>query len=585
MNRKRKMLFIAIVLLIAVIINSCSREWRSDAELTIVAASLKVIPDKNYNRFSQRVSTIIAKEIKERTGADIITDDTAAEYSIVLKIDSLSLSKNDGFSILTTHNSKGKISITGQSKSGLLAGIGKLLRISSYSPGTITIPDTTIEDAPMMNIRGLYPATHFHNYYHVAPNEKIDKLLEDFALLGANNIYIAFDMHEYDGLQHPKAQKQLSRVKHIAKTTHDLGMKFTLGFIANEGYNNTPKKLRAKRSEGIADYGTEICPSTEEGRVLILKNQKEIISSFDKVEMFCSWPYDQGGCACDKCSPWGGNGFIKISKDDAENFHKIFPKGEFWLSTWNFDLRHTGDYAGLFSYMQKEKPDWITGLLTGIQSKNYLQTFDRPYPEKYKVAWFPEISMLKVRPWMWSANPLPNHFKKIIGELKEKIVGGWIYSEGIYEDINKFIWFSYYWNPDKTMDEIMHEYAAYYLSPDIADEAVKLFHLLEESYPRKDWNVENLDGADEAYSIAEQIDKLLPQWSKKSWRWRSIYDRVQIDYILKKYGHETEEAKAKLRPIFDEIERINYIQPDTYKWLQLVDKMLEKLKKEKNTNE
>ncbi len=579
-NLLNKIFFIVFFVLIITITTFYTGDNKSNTSTTIEPSLLTITADKSESSFFKRVSDIFARVVKERTGRNIKTDDFKAKYTIVLKIDSLAMTKKDGFKIIASPDSKGRIFIIGQSQSGLIAGVGKLLRISNYKTEAIIIPDTTIEDSPKMAIRGIYPATHFHNFYHVASNKEVDRIIEDFALWGANNITIAFDMHHYNGFHDPKAQKQLARLQHLAKTTYDLGMEFTLAFIGNEGYNDIPNGLRAKQSKGIGDFGAEICPATAEGKALIIKNQREIISAFPKVDMFWSWPYDAGGCACEKCMPWGGNGFIKISKEIAKSYKNKFPKGKVWLSTWNFDLRHSGDYDGLFSYLKEEKPEWINGLITGIQSKNYKQTFDRPYPDKYPVAWFPEISMLHVRPWMWSSNPLPNHFKKIMKELNGHIVGGWIYSEGIYEDINKFIWCSYFWNPNRDMDDVLKEYARYYLGENEADAGKKLFYLLEKTFPRKDWNIKNSDKVNEAYALAEQINKSLPGWSKNSWRWRSIYYRALVDYILKNYGHDSKEAKAKLRPVFDEIEHINYIQPDTYKWLQLVDKMLIKLKEE-----
>jgi hypothetical protein len=26
------------------------------------------------------------------------------------------------------------------------------------------------------------------------------------------------------------------------------------------------------------------------------------------------WPYDQGGCTCSHCAPWGTNGFLKVAE-------------------------------------------------------------------------------------------------------------------------------------------------------------------------------------------------------------------------------------------------------------------------------
>ena len=53
---------------------------------------------------------------------------------------------------------------------------------------------------------------------------------------------------------------------------------------------------------------------------------------------------------------------------------------------------------------------------------------------------FPDISMYGQNPWGgYGANPHPGRLQQRWDETKKKLSGGFPYSEGIYEDINKVI--------------------------------------------------------------------------------------------------------------------------------------------------
>jgi hypothetical protein len=169
-----------------------------------------------------------------------------------------------------------------------------------------------------------------------------------------------------------------------------------------------------------------------------------------------------------------------------------------------------------------------------------------------------------MNPWGGcGANPLPGFCTRLAENMGEKIIGGWPYSEGIYEDVNKVFWVRTFWRPEQTTDDILGEYASYYLSPEVVADAVQLFHLLEATHPRNLWRVRNLAEADQAWALAQSIDGRLPAWAKASWRWRLIYLRAAIDHVLKNQGYATPEAQAALKPLAEEIVRI-YHAADTF---------------------
>ena len=153
----------------------------------------------------------------------------------------------------------GDITVTGNDDRGLLYGIGKLLR--ALPPITLSPPAAPwqIESVPSLPVRGMYFATHFHNFYHDAPLEEVTRYIEELALWGCNALLVWFDMHHYDSLQDPAAQQMIHRLRGMLTAANAVGMGAGLLFLANEGYRSSPPALRV--TPAPAQYNVEICPS------------------------------------------------------------------------------------------------------------------------------------------------------------------------------------------------------------------------------------------------------------------------------------------------------------------------------------
>ncbi len=76
----------------------------------------------------------------------------------------------------------GGVCIAASSLRGFVYGLGKLLRGPRQSGGGSTLSSWRGVSRPDKPIRGIYFATHFHNYYHEAPLEEIADYIEDLAL-------------------------------------------------------------------------------------------------------------------------------------------------------------------------------------------------------------------------------------------------------------------------------------------------------------------------------------------------------------------------------------------------------------------
>ena len=562
-------------LLLCVIAGAGSVGSAQEEQMLVVSdGDLRIEIPAGDARVERRAVELLAAEVRRRTGVGVsIGIGGNARNTLAIGTRSstelcelyghahgeLPVLASDGFHIATTPDASGRIYLIGDSPSGVVAGVGRLLRLARYRDGAVAIPETTLTDAPALPVRGIYFATHFHNFYHVAPLAEIDDIIEEHALWGGNHLIVWFDMHHFQSFDDPAAQEHLRRLQHFAETAQAVGMKFGLGFIANEAYDSSPEELRANPNTGTAHYQRELCPSKPRALELIGQWQAEVLDAFPRLDFIWSWPYDQGGCACEDCAPWGANGFLKASEQLSGLYRSRHPEGTFWLSTWLLDqVNAKGEFDGLMDHVRRQEPEWFDGIVVGTHG-DWVPgpLLSRPYPARYPLAAFPEISMYGMNPWgEHGANPLPAFCTRLADNLRGQIAGGWPYSEGIYEDLNKVFWSRFFWHPDAATDEILREYAAYYLSPDVADDAVRMLHVMEETHARNGWSVANLDGADEEWALARGIDERLPDWARESWRWRILYIRATIDGILQSQGFMTPDSRAELQRLCDELVRI-----------------------------
>ena len=216
----------------------------------------------------------------------------------------------------------------------------------------------------------------------------------------------------------------------------------------------------------------------------------------------------------------------------------------------------------MFRFVNQERPTWFDGFIMGTPGSWIPEPLlKRSQPDRYPLTSFPEISMYNMNPWGgFGANPLPRHLGQLAERMKGRIVGGWPYSEGIYEDFNKFLFARYYWQPDQPVDSIIRQYGAYYFGVQAADDTARLFALLESTHPHGGWNAPNLVQADAAYDLATAMQKRMPGWATNSWRWRIVMLRAEIDRALRHEARQTPEGRELLRRCTDELTRIYHAQ-------------------------
>jgi hypothetical protein len=474
-----------------------------------------------------RAFAILKDRIEQRCPANVV--EVGAGAQIVLSVDD-SLSP-DAFRI---DQADGAVRVSGGSPQGLLHGVGKFLRTSRYE-GAFRPSPWRGTSVPRGSLRGMYFATHFHNWYHQASEPEIARYMEDLALWGVNAIMVAFPFINLKGWDDPQAEPAVAMLRRHAKAARDLGLQFAVG-ANNVMFIDAPEDIRATRlpdpTHRRGNSGNPICPSNPEGHAYIMANIRQLFEKLSDIglDIVVFWPYDEGGCACEQCLPWGSNGYLKLSRDLTELGRGYFPKLKTVLSTWMFDTPPEGEWQGLADYLDSDG-EWLDYILADSHEDFPRYPLDAGVPGGRPLLNFPEISMWGNWPWGGvGANPLPARFQRLWEQVKPVVEGGFPYSEGIYEDMNKAVVVQFYWDREQSARATLEEYIAYEFGPGVTEDVLAVIDLLEvtagRSYTKQPVDV---DQVRRAHELAEGVHARLPDWVKANWRWEILHLRAVLD--------------------------------------------------------
>jgi len=236
---------------------------------------------------------------------------------------------------------------------GLFYGTGKFLRKIDFSEGCFSFEKHHIESKPECSLRGIYFAVHFLNWYQMASEKELERYIGDLALWGINSIEVVYPFLHLDGWETPEAEEALSQIKRILKIANKLHMKKGLIVVANQFFRTAPEAFMAKPLpdplKRRGNLGRNLCPSIPEAKKYMLENYETLFSRLQDpgIDLLTFWPYDEGGCSCEKCFPWGANGLLNISEAGAQIARHYFPGLKVILSTWCFDTPQEGEWTGL----------------------------------------------------------------------------------------------------------------------------------------------------------------------------------------------------------------------------------------------
>ncbi len=451
--------------------------------------------------------------------------------------------------------------IAGGDTRGLLYGGGSLVwrRAAGIDPAG--------SGTPAKPVRGVYLATHFGNWFQAAPVAEVETYVDDLALRGANSIAVWFDTHQYRGWTDPAVAPMITRLRSILGRARSLGLETTLTCLANEAWADSPPELRATWSSGhdgyIADpighFHVELCPSKPAGRELLLQWRREVIEAFATpgLDRLLIWPYDQGGCTCTACAPWGAKGFLGLAEEIAGIYHRGTPTGKATFSTWCFGRFHPGEWPAFRQALTTRPAPWIHDLLVDdITLADPGHALNSGAPAGLPLIGFPEVTMWGNDwriPWgSFGATPYAGHLRSIWREHGAKLDGGFIYTEGVFADLNTRLLLRQWWDGNEAAGGVADDLAAEFgaaASPLLTEAVV----LLERSHgrdrrtsdgaavPEPDqpmdparlrFVIRDQPAALQAEALLAKAEVLVAPAIRQGWRWRCLRLRGRIDAAL-----------------------------------------------------
>ena len=525
--------------------------------LSVVFALLSFAVFAAYSKIKVDVSSLpedkrfISRIVETRVNERTIPSDVADTFIVRFQYDNTLNGETSRIRIL-----HGCAEISASRFRSLLFGAGKFLRKIQYGSKTFDVNAGEFLIVQSKEFRQIYFARHFNTWYHRASVDELMRYIDDLALTGINAIQTFPAVAAVDLAYSDKSEQQSFKAvtKAIADHLKEMDMAFTVSGGNNVSGKKIPTELKAMPyaphiMRGFSHFS--VCPSIDGGYELLIDERKRALLATDglSVDNFIYWPYDEGGCACDKCSPWGGRGYLKmIEKLSVINRGK-HPASKHIVSTWLFDEE---DWKGLYKYIESNKR--VDYLL--VDSHDQFPEFPlrNPVPKNVPIITFPEVSMWGRFPWGGTgATPLPRRFEKLFRDVERVVSGFSIYSEGLFDDITKFVITSLYSNPEISYKDALIEYCNYEFPGANPEEFITLIELLEDIHqtsldPKahagntsnnsfanyvKYGNPIELERrskiAKRAKGLAKSIESSMLLVRRKNWRWRQIALRAEID--------------------------------------------------------
>ena len=445
------------------------------------------------------------------------------------------------------------ITVSSGGPCGLLHGAGTLLRGLRETGDTLEYSGPVGESSPSCAVRAVYFASHFGNFYEVASEDELRRYVEELALWGFNILGATLPLFQFESLDDEVGLRMTGQVIRLLKIAKSLGLSTALFTLPNNGFASAPEEIRAKKFPDPLHrrgyHGVQICPSDPEGRRYLIDVWESELEKFRDVgfDYMILWPYDEGGCGCENCWPWGARGFIDMSKEAVRLTRNVFPSVEVVVSTWMFDTPPAGEWDGLRDSLASDK-SWVQYILADAHEDFPRYPLDVCVPGSLPLVNFPEISMWGQGPWGgFGANPLPERFQRLWNQAGHALDGGFLYSEGIFEDLNKCLYSRWYWDRNASAEESMKEYAAWEFGQDVADDVAEMVKIMEHNHVRDEID----ESCEKAFELMQNIEEKMNPEARNRWRWRILRLRALIDRELYHTGGELK--GDVLRDAFDEL--------------------------------
>ena len=486
----------------------------------------------------QKLFPIVKKRIEDRCAA-VCAENIPAEFTLRFVLDDTL--PEEAFSLA---DEKAGIVIRGASFLALLYGAGQFLHKSRYIAEGVIPTLWRGMSVPQNPKRVIQLEQHFFNYYQCCSEEELREQIEDLALWGLNGVSSVFSCLNLTSWDDPSIPNLVKILRCMLSTAKELTLKAGIEF-SNVDFMNPRQELRADYKYLLSKTGNLICPSTEGGYEYIEELFGKILSFVADIglDFIVYIAYDEGGCSCDKCWPWAGRGYYDMTRRLSKFAKQHHPNLEFWLFTWYVGRGddHRNEWPSLYQRLREDAAkgdEWVDYLLLETRD-DYDEVY---YPVRNgqptahtRLLTFPDVSMTGLTPWGgFGAVCTPELMKRWEAPFAPHCHGGYLYSEGIWDDINKAVMLGIYWDRSRSTDETLADYCGYEYPGVPQEDFIRLVNLIEASQSCTNRTTHKpcpLSYCEEAMEIAERVNEALPEKIRMYWKWRILYIRAYLDHV------------------------------------------------------
>ena len=537
----------------------------AESRFTHIDVDASALPEANR---------VIADAVAQRIAARSRCKETNGVFRVAFRLDPSLGGENAKVTV-----KDGSAEVVGARVRALWFGAGKLLSAIDYAAESFAVKPQTVEVKPVKPVRMAYWARHFHNWYHMATAKELKEYAEDMMLMGINGFKYQYVFPPVNLAGATKddvgafTRNSKALYRHIAAMDADM----LLGGGGNQVPQDSPEEYRGvpETDWRRGNLGFNACPAKPKALEYMIGLREKALADLKKDGVtpgyFLHWPFDEGGCECDACKPWGGKGFLSLCQKYDRLNKAAVPGVKTVLSTW---IYHDDEYQMLWDYLAKPESKWIDALMIDAHEDFPQYPLAHKLPRDIPVITFPEISMWKRAQWGGSgATAMPARFERLFRQVEGIASGFMFYSEGLFEDLNKAVVTGLYVDPSSNWQAILAEYARYHFPGVDPQEFVRFVALLEDQHvlPGDQWKMNFFTAVPRAeldafaaktrrsLALARKLEEAMVPRAAKAWRWRLLRLRAEIDAEM--FASE-QVLNEKIVAYYRELNRIYHAEPE-----------------------
>jgi len=497
-----------------------------------------IVVPPGAGRVEQKAVTVLQEEIEKRTGirpartsgqpkdckALIVvclqSQLDRLDVSVPSDLKGIRIPGSEGFCLRVTSEPRPTAVVLGKDRRGVLFGVGRLLRKMHLGKGSILAPaELTIVTAPKYGLRGhqlgYRPKTNAYDAWSVAQYEQY---IRELALFGTNSIELIPPRSDDDRTSRHMKVNALEMMIRSSEILDSYGLDVWIWY-PNVG----------------DDY------VSDEGIKRELDERQEVFRKLKRIDALLIPGGDPGHLHPDVFFPWMDKVAVVLAK-----YH---PKAKIWISPQA--MNPTREWLASFYKYVNARPDWLGGVVFAPWIKTPIADMRRIVDNDIKIRRYPDIThnvacQYPVKDWDLAFaltchrecfNPRPMAMKTIHNAFDEYACGSLTYSEGINDDINKFIWGDQDWDPTTEVIETLRDYCRLFISADFADELAQGFMAQERNWQGP---LAGNEQVDVTLLQWQALENHVPQEVKNNYRFQMGLLRAYYDaYIRRRLIRET----------------------------------------------